>query len=619
MSELAAPLPRPVRASARLGVIEDLVARRAQLDHELRVQLNAFASEDVLIGQRDYVSDELALALSESSGTAQRWIENAQLYSAFPAVMARVGTPASQGGWSIRHADALLDTICGLGLSREVQEQVIDLVQGAHDARTPHQLRQAARAAVMVLDPDAAAKRWDKAKRERRVGADQTDPGGNASFWATGTTSQIAMILASIDTLALPKHPGDERSLDQRRFDTLMDLICGRVQPGSWQALVIVSLATLEGGDEPAEIPGLGLISAPEARELLRQAELRRAVVDEHGTLVSVDSTVHRPDLPADTSEEAARQHGCGHTHQTEPEPEAAPEIRPEDQDDPGLEHLISSLTSNLEQQITALLHHHNRTHTPAGHGRAAWDEVRDRRLTVLITLPPHGHEETGGDGPGGAGGGGGSDGGSGPSGGGADPPDLDGHPEPEPPTESDLLWNDHTLDRTEPPDQDPRQHARRPEPDDGTCPAGCPPPPEPHLRDPRDRSSWSSTWSSFWSTTALHRAHARLTTTPVDTRPLDSRSYALPARLSRFIKTRDLTCTFPACRRLARDCQSDHLVPWPQGPSTARNTSSECTHHHQAKHHYFTVTREQDGSLRWTTPLDRSYLRRPRPLLRGW
>ncbi len=97
MSELAAPLTRPARASARLRVIEDLVARRAQLDHELRVQLNAFASEDVLIGHRDYVSDELALALSESSGTAQRWIENAQLYSAFPAVMARVGTPASRG------------------------------------------------------------------------------------------------------------------------------------------------------------------------------------------------------------------------------------------------------------------------------------------------------------------------------------------------------------------------------------------------------------------------------------------------------------------------------------------------------------------------------------------
>ncbi len=308
------------------------------------------------------------------------------------------------------------------------------------------------------------------------------------------------------------------------------------------------------------------------------------------------------------------------------PNPRQRRRSGPEDQDDPELEHLISTLTSDLEQQLTALLHHHARTHTPAGHGRAAWDEVRDRRLTVLITVPPHGRGDS--DSPGGDGPSGGSGEGSGPSGGSSGPPghdqpdhdqpdhdqpdhdqpdheqtDNDGHPEPEPPSESDLLWNDHTLDRTEPADQS----TPPPEPDDSTCPAGCPPP----ERAPQDPSSWSHQ--------ARTRAHARLTTAAVDERPLDSRSYALPRRLSRFIKTRDLTCTFPACRRLARDCQSDHLVPWPQGPSTARNTSSECTHHHQAKHHYFTVTREQDGSLRWTTPLDRSYLRRPRPLLRGW
>ena len=135
MSELAAPLPRTTRARVRLGVIEDLVARRAQLDHELRLQLDALASQDVLLGQRDYVSDELALALCESPGTAQRWVETAQLYAAFPAVMARVGRRASEGGWSVRHADALLDTISGLGLSDQVQEQVIDLVLGR--ARRP--------------------------------------------------------------------------------------------------------------------------------------------------------------------------------------------------------------------------------------------------------------------------------------------------------------------------------------------------------------------------------------------------------------------------------------------------------------------------------------------------
>ena len=80
-----------------------------------------------------------------------------------------------------------------------------------------------------------------------------------------------------------------------------------------------------------------------------------------------------------------------------------------------------------------------------------------------------------------------------------------------------------------------------------------------------------------------------------------------------------DLTCTFPGCPRLAQHCQNDHLTPWPTGPSAPHNTSSECTHHHQAKHDYFTVTRLPDGTLRWTTPTGHHTDRPPRPFLRGW
>ena len=168
-----------------------------------------------------------------------------------------------------------------------------------------------------------------------------------------------------------------------------MDLVCGRTQPGSWQALVVVSLATLEGGDEPAEIPGLGLISAPEARDLLQQADLRRAVVDEHGTLVSVDSTVHRPDQSAGP----VPQHGCGHSHQSEPDLDAdrAPEVRPDDQDDPALTRLLSTLTSHHEQQLTALLHHHTRRHGTCPRRSVLVLDVTTgpRRLLVLTDPPP--------------------------------------------------------------------------------------------------------------------------------------------------------------------------------------------------------------------------------------
>ncbi len=76
---------------------------------------------------------------------------------------------------------------------------------------------------------------------------------------------------------------------------------------------------------------------------------------------------------------------------------------------------------------------------------------------------------------------------------------------------------------------------------------------------------------------------------------------------------------TFPACVRLARNCENDHLIPWPQGPTSSRNITSDCKHHHLAKHHYFTVERLPGGTIRWHTPLGRHYDRNPRPLLRGW
>ncbi len=198
------------------------------------------------------------------------------------------------------------------------------------------------------------------------------------------------------------------------------------------------------------------------------------------------------------------------------------------------------------------------------------------------------------------------------PGGGGSGPPDPpkpdpDPDPEPQPPSDSDRLWNDQTLDRAAWDHHDGlTTPASRYERESPHCPLGCPP------RTPSSRQGG-------WTLHALARAHRRLRTDKIDTRPLETSSYPFSPRIARFLKIRDLTCTFPACPRLARDCQSDHIIPWPQGPTAARNGSSECTHHHQAKHHYFTLIQHPNGTLQWNTPLGRTHLRHPRPLLRGW
>jgi hypothetical protein len=117
----------------------------------------------------------------------------------------------------------------------------------------------------------------------------------------------------------------------------------------------------------------------------------------------------------------------------------------------------------------------------------------------------------------------------------------------------------------------------------------------------------------------AMRKALTRMRTDKPLDKPLPTSAYAFPARAARFIKARDTTCVFPGCPRLARYCQNDHVKEFPKGKTDVENAASECIHHHQAKHHYFTVIRLADGTVRWTTPHGFSVDRRPRPFLRGW
>ena len=588
MPELAPPLTQSQRATVRLEGIAGMWAQRARLDAELRWEIAALACEDTPSGTRTYLCDELGLALAESPGTADRLIDSSLRCRDHPAVLARVGQPIQDGGWSMRHADALLDAIAGLGLTREVQQQVVDLVADHPDALTPHHVRKAAHAAVMVLDPEGAERRLSKARANRRVGAD-TLSDGSASFWAAGTASQIASVMASIDCLAGPKQPGDQRTLDQRRFDAFMDLICGRAIPGQWQALVVVALETLTGqSEQPAEIPGFGLIPASEARDLVARAELRRAVLDEHGQLLSIDSQLHRPDLQEIVSlQEPHPDHGL--SLQIEPEPlDLSPEQQPTDADLTWLQHehdlteTLRAMTSTLEAELTALLAAHTPAPVSARAASAAGPTVHEHPPWIPIEITGWHHDPGPGPGP--------------------DGPDGPDGPEPEPPSLADQQWADDTVDRDAQDALEPPPRYQR----------------EPWT--PHPRASAPAPRRTGWTLTALHAALTKIRTHGMDPRPLSSTAYTLPPRLARFVKHRDLTCSFPGCRRPARDSQNDHLHPWPWGASSPDNIDSKCTHHHQAKTHGgYHTHRLPDGTIRWTTPLNRIYDRHPRPLLRGF
>ena len=84
--------------------------------------------------------------------------------------------------------------------------------------------------------------------------------------------------------------------------------------------------------------------------------------------------------------------------------------------------------------------------------------------------------------------------------------------------------------------------------------------------------------------------------------------SYRPPAGLARHVRIRDVTCRFPGCAVLARDCDLDHLIPFPTGPTSADNLHALCRRHHRLKHDAeWTVEPLPDHGLRWTSPQGRS------------
>jgi len=115
-------------------------------------------------------------------------------------------------------------------------------------------------------------------------------------------------------------------------------------------------------------------------------------------------------------------------------------------------------------------------------------------------------------------------------------------------------------------------------------------------------------------------RTWRRVVTDPVDGHLLDygTRQY-LPDRLRRYVLARDGGCIAPDCTtRSPRRLQLDHVVEFPDGPSSATNTDGKCVVCHQLKtagHITITDTRA-DGSRTWTTASGQTVKIPPRPFL---
>ena len=92
---------------------------------------------------------------------------------------------------------------------------------------------------------------------------------------------------------------------------------------------------------------------------------------------------------------------------------------------------------------------------------------------------------------------------------------------------------------------------------------------------------------------------------------------YRPSAALERAVRTRDVVCRFPGCRRaglgVSTGTDLDHTVPWPSGRTESSNLEVLCRHHHRLKHSPgWQVALHADGSMTWWTPSGRTFSSEP-------
>ncbi|UCZ59008.1 HNH endonuclease signature motif containing protein [Mycolicibacterium phocaicum] len=92
---------------------------------------------------------------------------------------------------------------------------------------------------------------------------------------------------------------------------------------------------------------------------------------------------------------------------------------------------------------------------------------------------------------------------------------------------------------------------------------------------------------------------------------------YRPSAAMDEFVRMRAMTCMFPGCDQPATNCDVDHTVPWPAGPTHPGNLSPKCRKHHLLKTFYggpdgWRDRQQPDGSIVWTAPTGHTYISVP-------
>jgi hypothetical protein len=243
----------------------------------------------------EFVADEIAVTLGATKAVAARRYGIACSAADLPSVMA---------AWSSGHVDERKVSVIVEGLQGVDPLFADSLADAAVERAATHtttQLRAWLARRVMTADPGAAQIRRDRATAGRRVMLTPL-PDGVSELTAVLPSVQARQVYDTVNTLAREAGSDDRRTMDQRRVDALIDLLVGRAEPPQVRVQVVVPVDTLLGeGDEPGVVPGIGPITAAEARDLASggcgsAATWHRLLVDDtSGALLDAAEDAYRP------------------------------------------------------------------------------------------------------------------------------------------------------------------------------------------------------------------------------------------------------------------------------------------------------------------------------------
>ena len=240
---------------------------------------------------RGFAGLEIAARLGMAARTADRQVA---LATRLATDLAPTGQALAEGRIDLSKAQLIASET--VSAAPHVTALVQDRVLARAGERTPTQLTRQLRRALLAADPYAAGDRCARSRADRwvRIWADGDDM---AMLQARLPVETAAALDSALARAAGDRQPGDERTVDQRHADALVDLLLGDGSGITAQVQVTVPASVLAGLSEaPAEIVGLGPISAHLARLIAADATWRRLLTDPATNMViDVAATPYRP------------------------------------------------------------------------------------------------------------------------------------------------------------------------------------------------------------------------------------------------------------------------------------------------------------------------------------